>query len=236
MSAVLYGIGCGPGDPELMTLKGLRMLRAADVVFLPATQQGRSYVRTIVEPFLDREDQKIVELVCPAYRDRAAIRKRWRILARELAVHLLPNRTGVFLCEGDPSLYSTFLLLQEGLGDTEADVEIQIIPGVNAVSAAAAAARFPLATWDERLLIAPAAYHDAGVDTLFSAAETIALLKPGSSLPSLLDGIRAIDLPLRAALVRRAGRPEQLVLEDGEQIRQAPRDYFTTLLLRRQRS
>lgn len=233
MSGMLYAIGAGPGDPELITAKGLRLLREAALVFLPATRPGHSYAGSIIAGHLDRTRQEVVELVCPPFRDRSAIEGRWEELAGVVADHLAPGRTGAFVCEGDPSLYSTFLHLRRGLERNHPNVGITVIPGVTSVSASAALAGLPLAAWDERLLIAPALYGSGALTTMFGAAETVALLKPGRQLPALLDAAQSSTPPLRAALVRRAGRTEEQVLHDAAAMRALDGDYFTTLLLRR---
>jgi len=233
VSPRLYGIGAGPGDPELITVQGLRLLRAAEIVFLPATREGNSYAGSIVEEYLDRQKQRVIELFCPAYRDRALVVERWSELARHVASLLRPNRTGAFVCEGDPSLFSTFLHLRDALGRDSADINVRAIPGITSVSAAAAAAAFPLATWDERLLIAPATHDNATLDALFQVADSVALLKPGAALPMLIAALRQGRQGARAALVRRVGRPEQEIFTDPASMLQAQPDYFTTLLLRR---
>jgi precorrin-2/cobalt-factor-2 C20-methyltransferase len=152
----LYGIGAGPGDPELITLLGLRRLQEAACVFVPATRPGGSYARAIVEAYLAPERQPLIELVCPAYRDQAAIEARWLELARTVQARIPDGASGAFVCEGDPSLYSTFSYLSSALITLRTDVQVQAIPGVNSVSASAALAGLPLARWDERLLVAPA--------------------------------------------------------------------------------
>src|SRR5581483_11509592 len=111
----LYGIGVGPGDPELITLKGLRLLQRVPLVFLPATAPGRSMAGAIARPHLAPERQRIVELVCPPLRERAALLARWRELAREIAGALGDGRDAAFVTEGGPSLYSTWQYLAEAL-------------------------------------------------------------------------------------------------------------------------
>jgi len=236
MSAFLYGIGAGPGDPELITVQGLRLLRAAEVVFLPATREGSSYAGSIVQAYLDRQRQRVIELVCPAYRERALVIERWTELARRVSSLLRPNRSGAFVCEGDPSLFSTFLHLRKALERDSPEIDVRTIPGVTSVSAAAAAASFPLATWDERLLIAPATHDHATLDTLLDLADSVAVLKPGATLPKLVAALQQSRHSVRAALVRRVGRPEQDIFTDPASMQLAQPDYFTTLLVRRETS
>jgi len=233
MTRSLHGIGAGPGDPELMTLRGLRLLREANCVFLPATRPGASFARPIVETYLDSSRQSIVELVCPAYRDRSAVAARWLALAGTVDDRLLEGKSGVFICEGDPSIYSTWVHLRSGIERLGAQIELHTVPGVSSVSAAAAAADMPLAIWDERLLVTPAVRETSELRTLLAQAETVALLKAGGDLDQLADSLDALGPSVQAAMVRRAGRPEEQILHDTTAMRAATPDYFTTIIVRR---
>jgi precorrin-2/cobalt-factor-2 C20-methyltransferase len=216
-----------------MTLRGLRTLNSADAVFLPATRGGMSYARSIVEEYLDEDRQEIVELVCPAYRDRAAIKSRWVELAQIVHERLGSGRTGVFICEGDPSLYSTWIHLRAGLKQIRSSLELRTIPGVTSVSAAAAMADFPLAGGNDCVLITPAAIDGAVLARSLEHAETLALLKQGGQLTMLADALQSVAPSARVALVRRAGRPNELILHGSDAIRTAAADYFTTVLISR---
>ncbi|MGI8553222.1 MAG: precorrin-2 C(20)-methyltransferase [Dehalococcoidia bacterium] len=233
MTAILYGIGVGPGDPELITVKGLRLLRQADYVFLPATRTGRSYAGLIVAEYLEAQRQQVIELVCPPYRDRPSIELRWQELAELVGVQLRDNAQGVFVTEGDPSLYSTFQYLATALGRLHPEITIETVPGVPSVCAAAALAGMPLAVWDEMVTILPGIYDIELLQEHLARPGSTVLLKAGSALPRVVDSVEASGLNLDFALVRRAGRPEQEVVRGIEAIRGAQTDYFTTLLIRR---
>jgi precorrin-2/cobalt-factor-2 C20-methyltransferase len=235
MSARLTAIGAGPGDPELITLLGLRCLQEADTVFFPSTRQGSSLARLIAGRYVDPARQQVVELHCPAFRDQESLQKRWLELGHCVSENLQEDRAGAFVCEGDPSLYSTFFYLRRSLEQISPQMEIRTVPGVNSVSAAAALSDIPLAIWDQRLLVAPATDDLHLLQTYISGAETLALVKAGGKLDGIMDAIEQIEPSMQVALVRRAGLPEQQVLTDPAEIRSAQPDYFTTLLLRRGR-
>lgn len=227
----LYGVGVGPGDPELITLKGLRLLQRVDLVFLPATAPGRSLAGTIAAPHLDPARQEIVELVCPPYRDRAALLARWSELADEVAARLADGREAVFLTEGDPTLYSTFQYLAAALRRNAPEVCIETVPGVTAATAAAAAAGLPLAMWNERVALLPAPAGGNAVETAIAQFDTAVVLKPGSQVAQLAGLTAERDV----TLVRRAGRPEQAILHGEAALRAAGDDYFSLLIVRRRR-
>src|SRR5205085_7837234 len=105
----LYGVGVGPGDPELLTLKALRILQQVPVVFVPVARGGaRSYARAVVEEHVDPARQQIVELVFAMRADPGTRSGRWRENARVIADHLAHGADAAFITEGDPMLYSTF--------------------------------------------------------------------------------------------------------------------------------
>jgi precorrin-2/cobalt-factor-2 C20-methyltransferase len=229
----LYGIGVGPGDPELITLKGLRILQRVPHVFLPATAPGRSMAGAIVRPHLAPERQRIVELVCPPLRDRAALLARWQELAREVAATLASGGEAAFATEGDPSLYSTFQYLAAALRSDHPAVQIETVPGVASPLAAAAAASTPLAMWDEAIGIVPATAPEAVLRALAGACPGVAILKPSAAPERLSELLRAAGDRAELTAVRRAGWPGQQIACGAEAVRLATEDYFTVALLRR---
>src|SRR5205085_1234962 len=138
---VLHGVGVGPGDPELLTLRAVRLIAEADVVFCPAGRPGRA--RTIAADRL--AGKRVVELEMEMRGDRdRALREAAETVVREIA-----GGKGVYLTEGDPSLYSTFALLTRALAAVAPHVEVRAVPGVTAATAAAAAAGLVLGAGDE---------------------------------------------------------------------------------------
>ena len=111
-TATLIAIGMGPGDPELITLKGLRALQAADVIFVPQSRDGdQSLALRIAEPWIDRARQTVVALPLPMTRDAGQLRPAWRAAAETIATELNGRRRGAYLLLGDPLLYGTFVYL-----------------------------------------------------------------------------------------------------------------------------
>ena len=229
----LYGIGLGPGDPELITVKGLRLLRAADIVFLPTRRAGApSYAGRIAAAYLDPARQTIVPLVYPAGRGAKAT-ERWTANADEIAARLKGGRLGVFLTEGDPLFYSTFVHALVPLRERHAEIDVRVVPGVWSASAAAARLAQPLADGDERLAVLPATYALRDLPRTLACFDTVVLLKPAADVAALRAALA--EAAATAVWVERVGRPEERIVHDLTALPDEPPDYFSLVIARRGR-
>jgi len=229
-----YGIGVGPGDPELLTIKAHRLIRSLPILFVPVARSGApSYARTIVDAYLDPNRQQIVELVFAMRGDDERMAAQWRVNARSIADELAAGRDAGFLTEGDPLLYSTFVHLAGALGEIRPDAPVVVIPGISSLQAAAAAVRVPLADRDERLAILPANYDSAELRTVLATFDTVVLLKVASVIDCVLDLLEELDLTDRSVFVSRVGRPEEVRVRDVRSLRGQKLDYFSLLIVRR---
>ncbi|MHB8576357.1 MAG: precorrin-2 C(20)-methyltransferase [Dehalococcoidia bacterium] len=233
-AGTMYGVGLGPGDSELLTLKALRLLQRVRYVFLPATTPERSYAGTIAAPYLDPSRHVIRYLVCPPYRDRSRLLSRWAELAEDAAAVLQEGEDAVFLTEGDPSLYSTFQYLAANLRMHYPDVPIVVVPGVTSFTAAAAAAATPLAMWNQLLAIVPGTAPSESVTAALRLFDTTVLLKPSGAMDAIgqLDEVSDADI----ILARWVGRPEQSIVRGAAALRDAGNDYFSLVIVRKERS
>jgi precorrin-2/cobalt-factor-2 C20-methyltransferase len=232
-AGTLYGIGLGPGDPELITVKGLRLLRAADVVFLPVRRAGApSYAGSIAADYLDPARQAIVPLVYPAGRGANAT-VRWNANADEIAACLQGGGMGVFLTEGDPLLYSTFVHALMPLRERHPGLAVRVVPGVWSGSAAAAQLAEPLADGDERLAVLPATYALRDLPDVLRRFDTVVLLKPGDDVRALRAALA--EAAATAVWVERIGRPEERIVRDLDAWPDERRDYFSLIIARSDR-
>ena len=139
----LYGVGVGPGDPELLTRKALRILQQVPVICTPQSEtSNESYALEIVSEFLDRAKQEILRLTFPTD-DAEGAAGVWRRGAEIIAEKLLAGQDVAFITEGDPMLYSTFAYVLEGITSAHPSISVEIVPGVSSVMAAAASAAIP---------------------------------------------------------------------------------------------
>jgi precorrin-2/cobalt-factor-2 C20-methyltransferase len=225
----LYGLGVGPGDPELLTLKALRRLREAAVVAYPAPEHGASFARSIVAQWLDGNRPEIA--IRFPMRPGPPPKAVYDAAAEVLSAQLDCGRDVALLCLGDPLFYGSFIQLFARLGRRFA---IEIVPGVSSLTACAAAAGTPLAAGDETLSVVPAGLDEAALTSRILAAETVAIVKLGRHLAKakrLLDRLGLLDA---AVYIERATTPNQRVAPLAE-IDAATAPYFSMAIARRPR-
>jgi precorrin-2 C20-methyltransferase/precorrin-3B C17-methyltransferase len=213
MPGRLFGVGVGPGDPELVTLKAQRIIVAADVVAYPVARHGRSVARRIAAPYL-RADQIEVALGYPVTTEQtdhpggydAALREFYDDAAAELAAHLDAGRDVAVLCEGDPFFYGSYMYLHERLADR---YRTEVVPGVTSFSAAAATAGTPLAKRDDVLTIVPGTLAPELLAARLRGADAAVVLKLGRRFAAVREAAEHAGVADRAVYVERASAPEE---------------------------
>ena len=228
----LYGIGLGPGDPELLTLKAARILGEVDLVYAPqANTSKESYALGIARQFIDPERQEIVRLYFPTNDEKAA-GEVWSRAADELAGKLAKGLSAAFITEGDPSLYSTFSYVMDSLSARHPEVPVEVVPGVTSVTAAAAAARTPLVTHGQNLAILPAAYGIDGLKEAVASNDTVVLMKVNRTLVQALSLLEQSGLADRSVYVKRASTNREEVVHSLDRLAKEDLDYFSLLIIR----
>lgn len=230
---ILYGIGVGPGDPDLMTLKGAKVLERCKHVFVPkARNDNDSIALTIAERYLG-PDCRVHELLFPMSADKGELSRHWTVAARSVADVLTAGEDACFLTLGDPFLYSTYIYLVRYLREQLPDVEAITIPGITAFSAAAALAEFPVGEGRERIVIVPASDDLVVVEEALATGATVILMKVGKRLAAVIDLIEQAGFADRAVYVSRAGLAGQQVETDLRKLRleRMEADYLSILLV-----
>jgi precorrin-2/cobalt-factor-2 C20-methyltransferase len=226
-----YGVGVGPGDPELLTRKAERVLAAVDWIFHPAgAGGGAGFARRIVEPLGLPSDKFRPVSLCMS-RDRGADRETYRRAAEEIVTELRRGRSAAWITEGDPLFYSTFLHLYAELRRFPG-VSVEIVPGVTSASAAAARVGVPVARLDEKVAVVPAAYGVERLPALLDEFATVFLLKVNAVFGSLLEALADLRRPVRAVYVEQVGTAAERVVADLESLRGQELPYFSLVILR----
>jgi precorrin-2 C20-methyltransferase/precorrin-3B C17-methyltransferase len=216
MSGTLYGVGLGPGDPELVTVKAARLVRSADVIAYHCARHGNSIARAIAEPYL-RPGQIEERLVYPVTTEStdhpggyaAAMADFYSGAAQRLAAHLAAGRDVVLLAEGDPLFFSSYMHMHKRLADR---FRTEIVPGVTSVSAAAAAVGTPLVEGDEVLTVLPGTLPPEVLAGHLSGTQAAAILKVSRSFAGIQEALELSGRLGDATYVERASRPEQQVM------------------------
>jgi len=229
MSGTLYGVGVGPGDPDLITLKAHKVLQTAPVLAYPAPEAGESLARRIAAPHIPEGRREIIirmPLDPKRFPDRTAYDKG----AAEIAEALRGGQDVAVLCEGDPFFYGSFMYLFNRLTD---EFPVQVVPGISSLLACAGAARTPLVARNEVLSILPAPMAAEDLRARLSRTDAAAIIKLGRHAPKVFDVLRDLDLLDRAHYVAHATMPEQQV-ERLSNINPDEVPYFAMILVRKE--
>ena len=225
MTGILYGVGLGPGAPDLMTLRAARLIEGASVVAYPTLAGADSFARAIAADLIAKNAQEIVMDV-PMSVERAPAQAAYDKGAAEIAAALDAGQDVVCLCEGDPFFYGSFMYLFARLSDR---YHVEVVPGVTSITACAASAGLPLAARNERLTVLPGPLPEAELRARIDGAESVVIMKVGRHLAKIRAVIADLGLTASAVYVERATLPQEVVLPLAEAPEKAP--YFSMILL-----
>jgi precorrin-2/cobalt-factor-2 C20-methyltransferase len=229
----LWGVGVGPGAPDLMTLRSIAVLRAADVLVLPRSSDwGESMAWKIAEPNVGAvEKQERLFLTFPMSKDPERLKPAWEKAFVEIGRRLQAHSTVAFVTEGDPSLYSTFVYLREEAPARWPGIEIEVVPAVSSVLAVPAVAGLSLADGQERIAILPATYGTDDLDAVLRAFDTIVLMKIGPEMPRIIAALERHGLLDRAVYVAKATMREQRIVRDLRSVEAERGDCFAMCVI-----
>jgi precorrin-2/cobalt-factor-2 C20-methyltransferase len=234
MSARLYAVGVGPGDPELLTLKGARLIREADVVVTPVGDRSdASIAASIIEDLVDPARQQLLTQVYPMKRDQGGLEQSWAESAAEVAELVRRGKTVVFITLGDPFLYSTFLYLHRQLRENFSDIPVEVVSGVSSINAAAAVAGIPLGLSDERLAVLPATYEDEELARTLEAFDTVVLMKVHRVFSRIRELLLRAGLLEKAVYVKRVGLPGEAVIRSLDEVREEDLNYLSMVIVKK---
>ena len=225
MSGILYGVGLGPGDPDLITVKSSRLISQAQVIAYPSLAGGESFARSIAADLISPDAEEIVMDV-PMTVERAPAQAAYDIGAKNIAAVLDRGEDVVCLCEGDPFFYGSFMYLHARL---VVDYQVEVVPGVTSITVCAARAGMPLAARNERLTVLPGPLPAEELRARIEGAESVAIMKVGRHLSKIRAVIADLGLTDKAAYIERASLPDELVCPLAQAPETAP--YFSMIIL-----
>ena len=228
MKGVLYGVGVGPGDPELITLKSLRLIKSTEVIAYPKLKGSKSFARNIIEEFIDLPKVEIA-IEIPMTVNRLPAQRAYNAAAQEISTHLNMGKNVVFLCEGDPFFYGSFMYLHSRLYKKYL---VEIIPGVSSMTACAAMAKKPLAARNEVLTVLPGPLSKKELERRLADNNSSAIMKVGRHIKKIKIVIDRLGLMDSSLYIERASLKEQKVLKLIDAPEVAP--YFSMVLVNKE--
>ncbi len=228
---VLYGIGVGPGDPELISLKGLRLLKRLPVVAFPAGVEGKPGIAQQIVAEWVRPEQVHLALRFPYVQDSEVLEQAWQVAAEKVWQHLHQGHDVAFVSEGDVSFYSTFSYLAQALRQYHPDVRVQTVPGICSPLAAAAALNIPLTIRSDRLAVLPALYTVEELEAVLDWADVVVLLKVNSVYQQVWSVLERYHLLDRSYVVDRATLPQQVLYAGLRDRPHLELPYFSLLIV-----
>jgi len=222
----LYGIGVGPGDPELLTLKALRLLQAAPVVAYQSATNRESVARGIVAQYLTG-DQIEVAFHLPRALEPEKAESIYDKEVEPIAEHLAAGRDVVVLCEGDPFFYGSFMYVFTRLSD---QYETQVVPGVSSLMACPVALGVPFTYYNDILTILPAPLPAEVLTTQLLTTNAAAIMKLGRHFPKVRDVLHQLGLASRARYIERATTTQQRIIPLDE-VDPAEVPYFSMIVI-----
>ncbi|ETX06699.1 precorrin-2 C(20)-methyltransferase [Candidatus Entotheonella palauensis] len=233
MIGTFYGVGVGPGDPELLTQKAVRVLGEVDWIFHPYDNpDGTSFSKRIVAP-LGLPETKFKSIHLTMSRDRSKDLQTYDIAADTIFAELREGKSVAWITQGDPFFYSTFMYLYEQMRRRHPEVSIEVIPGVTSPSAAAARAGVPISRLNEKVAVLPATYGLEALPGLLDEFATVFLMKVNRVFDQLLEILAGLPTPVRAVYMEKVGTAEERIVTDLETLRGEKLPYFSLVLLRR---
>ena len=227
MTGTLYGLGVGPGDPELITLKALRLLQSCPVIAYPAPENGASMARAIAAPHLP-EGRIEITIAMPLDAGHGPLEAAYDRAAAEVAGHLDAGSDVAALCEGDPFFYGSFMYLFGRLASTH---RVEVVPGVSSLVAGPAALGAPLASRDDTLLVVPATLSEEALRARLDGVDAAVIIKVGRHLDKVRRLLDGLGLTANAHYIEHATMADQRMASLADAGPRAP--YFSMVVVHR---
>jgi len=229
----LYGIGVGPGDPELMTVKAVKILQRVARVFAAAsTTNSHSLAEKTITPYL-KPGTPLVRLNFPMTRDRAVLNEAWEGNAREILQAVEAGEDVALITLGDPMTYSTFGYMMSTISRIKPDLPIRIVPGVTSFQAASAAAGWVLAEGEESLTVVSGALGAERLKEVIEHTDNVVILKVYRHYQEILGALKEMNLSGRSVLVSRCGLEDERILWDPADGLEGVPPYLSLLLVKK---
>mgnify|MGYP003964195827 FL=1 len=193
----LVGIGVGPGDVELLTVKAVKAIHNADIIMCPASKEDRpSIALSVIESIIDKsKNQEIIKLIFPMTKDRDILETSWKKNAKIMAETVLKGKNVVYLTVGDPYLYSTWIYMHRDLKEKYPDMDISVVPGIVSIFSFASKVGVSVAEGAEKVAIIPSCYDLSSVKEIAKHSESMIFLKDGRYFDQVIEVLKESGFP-----------------------------------------
>ncbi len=229
----LYGIGVGPGDPDLLTLKAVRILKSVDVVFTAASSKNDYSLAVNIAKAHIPAQTEIHALAFPMTKDRHATHQAWEANARTIAAATTAGRQAAFLTLGDPLTFSTFGYILKYIRRLYPDLPVVTVPGITSYQASAAALNMPLVEGEQALMVVSGAYGGTRLARQIEQPDTVVFMKAYRNVPGICSALEEADMLAHSAGVVRCSLPEQEIVADVKTLESRSPNYWTLIIARK---
>ena len=232
----LFGVGVGPGDPDLITLKAMKILKGVDVVFAAAsTTNSLSLAEKIATPHL-KNGVPIKRLNFPMTRDRNILDAAWRENPEIVNETLIQGQDAALITLGDPLTYSTFGYVMRMIQESSQEIPIKVIPGITSYQAGSASARLILAEGEESFTVVSGALGSENLKKVIESTDTVVMLKVYRNYKEIFDTLGELDLTDRSVLISKCGLEGEEVFHDIKERPDNLPPYLSLLLIKKKNS
>lgn len=230
----LYGLGVGPGDPELITVKAYRIMRESSVIAYPRKRKGdKSYALAIVETYIHPSEKEMLGLTFPMTRDAETLAREWNKTIDTVYEYLKNGKDVAFVTEGDPMLYSTFIHMKRLMETLHPEVKVESVPGISSVNASASRLGIPLADGDEVVAIVPATDDREQMRKALLEHDGVLFIKVAKVMDTMIDLLQELNLLDKAAVVHKVTSQEERIYTDVASLRGSDLGYLTLMVVRK---
>jgi precorrin-2/cobalt-factor-2 C20-methyltransferase len=230
MNAQFIGLGVGPGDPELITLKAHRLMQNADVVSYLANEQGSSQARDIAQHSLvgSKAGQIEIPVPMPMKNDRTGANQAYDLAADKIRTMVAAGKKVVFLCEGDPLFFGSFSYLLDRLQD---EMTCAVVPGISSVHAASSALKLPLSMLKESVAIINGRHSEEKIRQTLQQHDSVIIMKAGPYRPKILAALAETGRSGEANYLEYIGRDDQVIIDDVSELGDDKGPYFSLFVV-----
>jgi precorrin-2/cobalt-factor-2 C20-methyltransferase len=233
MQGKIYGIGVGPGDPELLTVKAVRLLNEVDVICVPKSRAEKESLALSIARASVKKDVEVMELLFPMTHDKDVLKQHWDEATDKIAAEARKGKSLAFITIGDPMFYSTYAYVLERVKRNFIDIEIETVPGITAFAACSSFINEPLTEGDERLAVIPAAYGINAIREALENYDNVVLMKINRMYDEVAGLLKEMNLLEKAVYISRCGYEDQFYTTGIEDLIGREKDYMSIMIVRK---